>query len=251
MTAAGGRVGETPVGEARPRIVPVAALPRETAEQVYQRILVPAFRPEEIPGLADYLQAYAGAAADPSGVLLRDDEPVGVYLCSAYVDGQVVLLSHLAVSAEARGGGIGSLLMEHLTGELGRTWPGAVLLGEADDPRAWPGTAATGDPVARLMFYARHGAELLPLAWMQPRLQPDAERVRGMFLFRLDRGRDSADGLLPRFVAEYVTQAEGTEALEDPEVQGLLASTAAVDIDHDLLPMADWRRVASGSGSGA
>lgn len=249
MTAAEGRVGEPPVGDARPDILPVSALTRDVAEQVYERLLVPAFRPEEIPGLADYLETYAGAAPDPSGVLLRDGEPVGVYLCSAYVDGQVVLLSHLAVSAKARGGGIGSLLMHHLTSELGRTWPGAVLLGEADDPREWPGTAATGDPVARLMFYARHGSELLPVAWMQPRLRPGSERVRGMLLFRLDRGRNSPAGLLPRFVAEYVTQSEGPDALEDPEVQALLASTAAVDIDHDLLPMADWQQVASGSGA--
>lgn len=236
---------ERPAGDARPDVRPVAALPRDVAQRVYERLLVPAFRPEEIPSLADYLQVYAGGTPEHSGVLLREGEPVGVYLCSAYADGRVVLLSHLAVSAEIRGGGIGSLLIRHLTGELGRSWPGVVILGEADDPRVWPGTIATGDPVARLMFYARHGAELLPLAWMQPRLQPGSERVRGMFLFRLDKGRDSTAGLLPRFVADYVRQSEGPEALVDPEVQQLLAAAAMVDIDHDLLPMAQWQQVSS------
>lgn len=222
-------------------ILRVAELSAGLVEQVYQQLLVASFRPDELPDLDEFRDLYAGSRPEPSGVLLRGGAPVGVYLAESFLDGQVLLLSHLAVSPQARGGGIGSRLLRHLLAGLGE--PGPVVLGELEDPRVWPATAATGDPVARLAFYARCGARLVPLAHVQPRLRPDAERVRGMLLVRLDRHGAATAGLLGRFLAAYVSGAEGRQALQDPELAALVEQGSLVDLDRDLLPMSAWERI--------
>lgn len=230
-------------GAAQPgdeRIMPVSGLPAHRVEQVY-RLLVASFRPEELPDPDEFRHRYTGAEPQASGVLLRDGAPVGAYLTETFLDGAVLLLSHLAVSPLARGGGIGSRLLRHLLDDLPD--PGPVVLGEADDPRVWPATAGTGDPVARLAFYARHGARLVPVAHVQPRMRPDGERVRGMVLFRLDRHGRTSPGLLGRFLAAYATATEGPEALQDPELAALVERATHVDLDHDLLAMTDWPRI--------
>lgn len=230
-------------GDSASDIRPLAALTTAEIIAVYDTLLRPSFRPEELVSIGDVLRLYAGEDPAPSGVLLRDGQPLGIHLCEAYVDGRVLLLTHLAVSSEARGGGIGSQLLDHAARQLEDSWPGAVVLGEVDDPRVWPGTPATGDPVARLQFYGRHGARLLPLSFVQPELQPGAGRVGGMFLMRLDRQGTPTPGLLPRFLAEYYTACEGGEALADPAVQAVLAAAAEVDLDRGLLPMTEWERL--------
>lgn len=226
------------------RIVPVAALPPGLVAAVYRDLLQASFRPEELPGIEDFRRRYAGDDPQPSGVLLREGAAVGVYLCEAYAGGRALLLSHLAVSGRVRGGGIGGRLLGHLQQHEGVQ--GAVLLAELDDPRVWPGTPATGDPVARLTFYARHGARLLPLSHVQPRLQRDGERVAGMLLCRLDRDGVASPGLLAEFLTDYWATTEGPSVLEEPEVAALVAAAARIDLDCDLLGMEDWQRVDPG-----
>lgn len=221
-------------------IRPLSALTTAEIIALYDDLLRPSFRPEELVSIGDVLRLYAGEDPAPSGVLVRDGRPLGVHLCEAYVDGRVLLLTHLAVSPDARRGGIGSQLLDHAARQLEATWPGAVVLAEVDDPRVWPGTEATGDPVARLQFYGRHGARLVRLSYVMPELQPGAGRVAGMFLMRLDRHGRPAPGLLRSFLAEYYTTCEGADSLTDPAVRAVLEAAAEVDLDRDLLPTTDW-----------
>ncbi len=231
--------------EAGAGILPLAALSTAEIIEVYDDLLRPSFRPEELPSIGDVLRVYASDDPAPSGVLRRDGHPVGIHLCERYVGGEVLMLSHLAVSSQARGGGIGSVLMEDVTRALAHLGRGAVALAEVDDPRAWPATPGTGDPVARLQFYGRRGARLLPLSFVQPELQPGAGRVSGMFLIRLDRQGDPAPDLLARFLTEYYVEYEGPEALDDSALRSVLAAAARIDLERDLLPMTDWERLPS------
>ncbi|QGF23058.1 GNAT family N-acetyltransferase [Raineyella fluvialis] len=225
------------------KILPLAALTTAEIIAVYDDLLRPSFRREELPSIGDVLRVYAGDHPAPSGVLLRDGRPLGIHLCETYVDGQVLMLSHLAVASSARGGGIGSQLFDHLAGSMAEISPNAVLLAEIDDPRVWPGTPGTGDPVARLQFYGRHGARLLPMAFVQPQLQPGAGRVAGMFLIRLDRHAHPAPDLLARFLTEYYSVYEGPGSLDDPVLRTLLDAAEGVDLDRDLLPIEDWEQL--------
>lgn len=228
------------------RIVGLESLPAQEVAYVYQQLLRPAFRPEELPTLKEILRVYSGEDAAPSGVLIQDGEPVGIYLCASYVGGRVRLLTHMAVSAKARGAGIGSRLLDHVAHRQDWPEPADLVLAEVDDPRVWPADAETGDPVARLRFYERHGARLLSLAHVQPEVRPGSGRVRGMFLLCLDRGPAADAGLLAEFLAEYFTECEGPESLADPEVQELLAAASHVPLADSLRAVSEWQQLPVG-----
>ncbi|MEA5155263.1 GNAT family N-acetyltransferase [Raineyella sp.] len=232
-----------PTGEVAADVLPLAALTTAGIIEVYDELLRPSFRPEELLSIGEVLRVYAGADPAPSGVVLRDGHPLGIHLCERFVGGEVLLLSYLAVSSQARGGGIGSVLLDDVSRSRVESGPGAVVLAEVDDPRVWPATPSTGDPVARLRFYGRRGARLLPMSFTQPQLQPGVGRVPGMFLIRLDQQGDPAPDLLTRFVTEYYTECEGPEALDDPTLRTMLAAAGQIDLDRDLLPMTDWERL--------
>jgi hypothetical protein len=121
----------------------------------------------------------------------------------------------------------------------------SVVLAEVHDPRHWP---ATGDerPSARLRFYARHGARLLDLAWIQPRLTPGGDRVEGMLLLVLAArppalldGGAALDGALVRaWVEQQLRDAEGDAALADPGFAEILAASrrpASTLLDLDVV----------------
>jgi hypothetical protein len=107
-----------------------------------------------------------------------------------------------------------------------------VVLGEVHDPRRWP----EGDderPSARLRFYERHGARVLTVPWVQPRLREDGERVAGMVL--LVWGRHGPPESVPAawlrpWMTEYYLEAEGLDRpTDDPTVAALLARVDARD----------------------
>ncbi|WP_068402836.1 GNAT family N-acetyltransferase [Kribbia dieselivorans] len=226
------------------RIVSVADLSTGQATDLYDRVFRPAFRPDELLDRNAFLSAYTGAQAQHSGVLVRQGTPIAAYLTDSYVDGRVVLLTYLAVAPSARGSGAGATLAAHLRTLLGTGGLGALTLAEVDDPRVWPGDEGTGDAVARLRFYARLGARVLPLRYFQPALRSDSDRVHGMFLIRLDAGVGTAKDLVREFLVENVTANEGPAAVQDPEATALLREVDALTPD-DILPLSQWRRLPS------
>lgn len=229
--------------------VSLADLPDDAVARVHERLLVPTFRPDELLTPDELAAGWTGPGAEPSAVVLADGEPVAAMLGSWFAGGRVLLLEYLAVDPAARGLGLGTRLLGDLLPRWAARHPGALVLAEVDDPRAWPADDAQGDPVARLRFYGRYGARLLPLPYAQPALRPGADRVPGMLLLRLDAvpstGTDAppSGADLAAFLTEHYAAAEGPDAVADPAVARLVARARALDLDRDALPVERWADV--------
>lgn len=227
------------------RISQLSDLATSQLVEVYDSVLRPAFRSEELMTRESFVGEFASAGdGAPSHVLLEGITPVGVLLTEWYVDRQVLLLAYLAVVPRTRGQGLGTMLTDHLQMQLRQMPVEPIALAEVDDPRAWPGDEATGDAEARLRFYARRGARLVPVHYFQPRLRPGtgAGRVHGMLLIRLDQRSTVASGLLRQFLTDYFTACEGAGSLTDPEVVRLLHEVSALDDNAPLPPLSEWPR---------
>lgn len=202
----------------------VGDLDAETVDLVYDRLLAPVFRPEELLPREDLRATYGPGADSPSAVLLEDGRPAAVMLGEWFLDRRVLLLCYLSVSGQARGAGLGTVL---LTTVLPTWWDAAahppLVLAEVDDPSVWSGDELGGDPRARLRFYERHGAALAPLPYVQPSMRGPGGRVPGMLLLRLGGPPGVSPVPLAELLREYYVRREGPGALDDPDVAPLLA----------------------------
>ncbi|MGW6128550.1 GNAT family N-acetyltransferase [Cellulomonas sp. NPDC055163] len=219
--------------------VPLTGLDAAQVDAVHA-LLRATFRADELGSPTDLLAGYRGVAPQPSVVVLAGGAPVAVMLASWHVDHQVLLLAYLAVAASMRGRRLGA----HLVGEVLPRWAAerghALVLAEVDDPACWPSDAGQGDPVARLRFYGRLGARLVPLRYVQPALRPGSGRVDGMLLLRLDRGTDAPGKRIAAFLEENVVACEGAAALDDPDMAGLVAGARALTDGRALWPVDRW-----------
>lgn len=215
--------------------------------RVHDRLLAPTFRPDELLTLHELRRDFTGPAAQPSAVVLADAEPVAVMLGGWFVDHRVLLLTYLAVDPAARGLGLGSRLLRDVLGRWAAQQPGALVLAEVDDPRHWPADGVQGDPVARLRFYGRNGARLVPFPYAQPALRPGARRVDGMLLLRLDRTPGVPGDVLARFLVENAAASDGEEAPPpDPALARAVERARGLDLDAGLLPVERWAEVRAG-----
>jgi GNAT superfamily N-acetyltransferase len=192
---------------------------------LYRDILLPAFPPDELitPGhLREGVRSgamEASVAVDAQGRILGG--LVGDWLPSY----RVVLLSYLAVAAEARGTGVGTALLSRAVEEWRAKYRPCLILAEVEDPDHHAGSAAYGDPAARLRFYARQGARALDLPYFQPALSAEQSRVYGVLLLALHvdpelNGAGGADTVAPQplraFLTGYLEGAEGGIADDAP-----------------------------------
>lgn len=212
--------------------------------RTYDELLVPSFPAEELLTFADLQELYLiPDEPEPSVVVLRDDEPVAVMLGEWFADRRVLLLAYVAVAPNNRRGGVGA----QLVGEVLRGWadarPGAVVLAEVEDPRWHREDPVKGDPVARLRFYGRLGARLLPLPYTQPSLRPGLGRVPGLLLLRLDHGGPAPPGLLRTFLTEYFVGCEGPGAVAEPAVDALLREVDDAGTRTDLPSPVDYSQL--------
>lgn len=220
--------------------VSLADLDPRTLRDVYDRLLAPVFRPDELMTLDEIRQAYVHPGGEPSVVVLVDGTPRAVMMGEWYADHRVLLLAYLSVDGALRGSGVGARLVgEVLPGWCAGREP-VLVLAEVEDPRAWAGSDVAGDPRARLRFYDRLGGQVLPLRYVQPSLRDGSPRVDGMLLLRLDRSPGMPASLLRAFLEEYVTACEGAAALDDPPMAELLAAVGALDLDDDARPAGRW-----------
>lgn len=202
------RTGRGPVGTAR--IVNTAQLDATVLDVVYNDLLVPAFPEDELVDHATFHAAYgAGESSVPGLVALDEGRPVGVALGERHQGTGIVLLGYLAVSTSQRSRGFGAALVDRLRIIWGADPATTAVLAEVEDPRSRPVTRF-GDPWARVRFYFRCGARLLPIDYFQPRLAPHLARVEGMLLLSLlaDRSTVGSAALLT-WVDDYLLGAEG------------------------------------------
>lgn len=163
------------------QITPVAD--PDVLATLYDRLLVPAFPPDE---LVDRAELLAGVATGSTDVLAGWDAatPVAVAVADRYPTSGVVLLSYLATAPAARSRGLGRALLDAALARWTERFRPPLVLAEVEDPEHHPATAF-GDPHARLRFYARAGAPALDLPYLQPALRPGGSRVPHLLLLAL------------------------------------------------------------------
>jgi len=203
-------------------------------DQVYREILVPSFHPDELQSLTSLRAGVrsggtlASAVVDDAGRALAG--LVGEWSPSC----RVMLLSYLAVTAAARGGGIGGPFYDEVIGAWRETYRPCLIVAEVEHPDRHESSEAYGDPAARLRFYGRHGARVLNLPYFQPALGPGRSRVYGILLLALHvdpalsgpGGPDTvAAAPLREFLVDYL-EVEGGVA-DDPPTRAMLDAVEA------------------------
>ena len=187
-------------------------------DKVYEVVLSPSFQPNELGTLEGLRSGVDSGEARVLAVLDESGAPVGAAVCEWSEDSRVLLLAYLAVLGPYRSHGLGGRLLGHVTGALREELRPRAILAEFEHPAVYEGSAAFGDPLARLRFYARHGGRALLMPYFQPALKPGATRVFGLILGVLWLGADgagaSADTIDPELVKEFLTEyfvgTEGT-----------------------------------------
>lgn len=196
--------------------------PEAILDEFYTDVLLEAFPADELESLEDFKDALDNGA---DGILaFIDGRVAGGLVYEHYVRGSVLLLGYLVVRRDIRGRGLGAKLLR-----LGmRQTRSTLALGEIEDPRFWP-TSEHSDPYSRLRFWARENCKMLPLAYVQPALRPESERVRRLLLIAIPREHESLPESVPghlvaMFLREYFLASEGSISEGDSEFQELVAA---------------------------
>jgi GNAT superfamily N-acetyltransferase len=221
--------------------VRVPELSGDMFDRFYHTVLESAFPPEELEDIETVRALhYEPSPSVPGLAALRADDPVGGALGEHYGDSNIVLLAYLAMRADCRGIGMGSALLDRALLSWRELLAPTAILAEVEDPRG-RSAGPTGDPAARLRFYARSGAKLLPLRYFQPSIGTGMPRVRGMLLVCLDPRRESVPkGPVLALLDEYMREAEGSEAATaDPEYLDLRAQVDIWPGEVPLWPLSD------------
>lgn len=196
-------------------------------EALVHDIVLPAFPASEVLPADELVAAFARGDL----AVVADERRRGVAIGTRPSD-DVMLLTWLAVGPAGRGQGVGSALVRAALAEWQERFDPLLVLGEVEDPAYHAGSAATGDPAARLRFYQRLGARRIELPFVMPRVAPDQPRVDHMLLLALG-GRalqapsEHAIGpALERFLRAYVA-ASGEERVDGRYADDIEAMFAA------------------------
>jgi GNAT superfamily N-acetyltransferase len=214
-------------------------LDEEVFDRCYKEVLEPSFPPEELNDLATLRAAYRTPLPGfHARVAMRDGEPVAGAFGEFSAASGVMLLSWLAVRGDLRGQGIGNALLTDLLPRWRRMFDPVAVLAEVEDPRCHQ-ASRYGDPAARLRFYERMGAKLLPVSHVQPSISSGLPRVGGMFLICLDPDREEIpSGAVADFLDEYISFCEGEQVMRtDPQYRDLREQVLSWPTRMPLWPM--------------
>jgi GNAT superfamily N-acetyltransferase len=216
-------------------IVRTPALDRRTLERFYRGVLRPSFAPAELLSLDEACGEYLGDNAQPAALLLVGDEPVAGILAEVYPASGVLLVAYLAVHTSQRGVGVGTALFRETVPGWQASLRPALILAEIDDPRFHQADTGRGDPVARARFYARTGARMLAMPYVQPSLRDGSPRVRDMLLISYGTlGGSVPAEVVISFLNDYYSICESPAVHSDPEFQALLRWAAG---DGERIPL--------------
>lgn len=204
-------------------------------EALVHDIVLPAFPASEVLPADELVAAFARGDL----AVVADEQRRGVAIGTRPSD-NVMLLTWLAVGPAGRGQGVGSALVRAALADWQERFDPLLVLGEVEDPAYHAGSAATGDPAARLRFYQRLGARRIELPFVMPRVAPDQPRVDHMLLLALGgraleapsedapRPRDerAIGPALERFLRAYVA-ASGEERVNGRYADDIEAMFAA------------------------
>lgn len=204
-------------------------------EALVHDIVLPAFPASEVLPADELVAAFARGDL----AVVADEQRRGVAIGTRPSD-DVMLLTWLAVGPAGRGQGVGSALVRAALAEWQERFDPLLVLGEVEDPAYHAGSAATGDPAARLRFYQRLGARRIELPFVMPRVAPDQPRVDHMLLLALGgralqapsehalqpRDERAIGPALERFLRAYVA-ASGEERVDGSYADDIEAMFAA------------------------
>lgn len=211
----------------------------EVFDRFYYQVLEPAFPREELNDLETLRTQYLSPLPGFHGkIALREGEPVGGALGEHYAASGVTMLGYLAVREDLRGQGVGASLLGDLLPEWRESFRPTAIVAEIADPRHHK-VGQGGDPLARIRFYDRIGAKVLPLWYFQPSLGPGLARVRGLFLICLDPELEVVPAAsLLTFLDEYIAFCEGEKTgRADPEYLALCNQVRAWSGEIPLWPL--------------
>jgi GNAT superfamily N-acetyltransferase len=200
----------------------------ELTRRFYHEVMVPNFRPDELPA-EDVLVTALTEGRDTVGMIATGPggEPLGGFVAEWYGASRVLLLSYLAVPPQLRGLGLGTRLAQAAGSAWLQRFDPLLVLGEVEDPRFYEVDPNFGDAWARLRLYERLGGQALPLDYFQPALAPGRARVLHMLLlcFLVQPAALVAPGrlagpIIEQFLRDYFGACEGGSP--DPQLQGLL-----------------------------
>jgi GNAT superfamily N-acetyltransferase len=203
--------------------------------RVYDDVLVPSFPMSELV-TRDWVLDGVGDGTVTVVAAYEGEIPMAAAVTEVLSPG-VMLLSYLATLPASRGSGIGSRLLDRVRQQVRRTGVG-LLLAEVERPDRHAGSAEHGDPTARLRFYARQGAVVLDLPYVQPPARPGAEPVPGMLLLALEIApsllRDAGGSIDGAVVARALDAIMGEERDDGPREAALRAAARrpAVPLRH-------------------
>ncbi|MDO5700648.1 MAG: GNAT family N-acetyltransferase [Bowdeniella nasicola] len=203
---------------------------------VVDHLLVPIFPPSERGDRSDLMAMFRAGDLDV-WASWEDGQPIGTAIGSWPSDpNDVILLTWLAVGEAGRGRGLGSALIETVREAWRESFDPLLILGEVEDPDFHEGSAATGDPAARLRFYEQRGARRVDLPFVMPRVTP-RDRVEHMLLLALGGRALTAGGpdgpsereiaaAIDRFLRAYL------EMSAEPVVAGRYCEDIEAMLEH-------------------
>jgi GNAT superfamily N-acetyltransferase len=225
-------------GSAHRPVVTVEELDAGNAHEVadfYRLVLAPHFRADELETSESIASGLKSGGTTALVARTAQGAIVGGAVGDMFPRSRVLLLSYIAVLAEARGTGTGGLLMNAVTGVWGRRLSPVLLVMEVEDPRYYQKDAALGDPEARVRFYERQGARALPVPYFQPALGPAGHRVPHLMLMVFG-GTDAPPGMqrvdgrvVEAFLTEYLEACEGPVDPDDTDAQRMLSACRRPD----------------------
>lgn len=200
-------------------IVDVADLDSRAFAELYRRVLAPSFTEDELIDEETLRSYYLSGVPEFFGcVTVLGAEPIAVALAEHHPASGLSLLNYLAVDPGIRQGGHGGRLLRHSVARWVEAVHPVAILAEVEDPRCHA-ASAHGDPAARLRFYERLGATLLPLPYFQPALGPGLNRIPDMLLINLHATPAGIPGdALRQFLDDYVAAGEGADARDHEPV---------------------------------
>jgi GNAT superfamily N-acetyltransferase len=137
--------------------------------RAHHELMEPNFPPSELISADELVDLVSSGRG--MGLALVDDKVFRGVAAMQFYEGDMCVLTYLAVASVGRSKGYGMKLLSSVLGEaalLGHSF----ILAEVEPPDTSPASPEHGDPDRRVRFYARFGARALAVEHWQPPVSP-------------------------------------------------------------------------------
>ena len=208
--------------------------------EIYDYIIRPSFRQRERVSRRMFFHYYAKGIFDTVYVRTTKDRPGAVVIGEHDPKSNIMLITWLAASPEARSEGLGSKVFSLALDRWKQN--SRMALGEIEHPAI--GTKGThGDPLARVRFYSRFNGQVLNIPYFQPRTAPWLPRASQMMLTVFHDSQPREDSFVEAApVRAWMQERMKYELRDSPyrrafaAVAGETIATIPIGADPKLLP---------------